>query len=147
MRYGAAPTSMSHDVIIHASSRVPPPVAEMPNDWSWDPLGAADDVRRRISEALPNVDWSDPAWGTLDEPCFEFNLGDEDPVVSCMVHIRGGADPMSRLFELAQSADWFILDCSAGEWLHHSEDTNAGWEQFQSYRAHVPRRTRREAGE
>ncbi len=57
-------------------------------------MGSGDEVRRRISATLPGVDWSNPTWGFYagDGFTFEFNLGDEEPVTSFAVHVRGSGD-------------------------------------------------------
>jgi hypothetical protein len=95
-------------------------------------------VRRKISACLPGVDWSDPTWGMYegDGFSFEFNMS-RDPVTSFMIHVRGGGDAVARLLELASAHPWYLLDCSEGEWFHHCEHPEAGWQGFQEYRERV----------
>jgi hypothetical protein len=51
---------MSWDVSVFAAKVLPPPVAELPDDWRGEMLGTAAEVRDEISACLPEVDWSDP---------------------------------------------------------------------------------------
>src|SRR5262245_19632633 len=121
---------MSWDVLIFAAKQPPPPTAEMPDGWRGESMGSGDEIRASISACLPVVDWSDPTWGIYDGGGFsyEFNLGGEEPKESFMVHVRGGGDAVTPLLHLAARCGWYLLDCSAGEWLHHCSEPQAGWE-------------------
>ena len=58
---------MSWDVVIFNSKGDPPPPPEsMDEEFLSPPFGCARDVRKIISLHLPEVDWSDPAWGVLE---------------------------------------------------------------------------------
>ena len=133
---------MSWDISVFAAHEPPPPVAEMPQDWRPGVLGTAADVRSKISACLPEVDWSDPKWGTYDGDgfSFEFNVGREDPIDGFMIHVRGGGNAVSALLHLSNECNWYLLDASQGEWLHHCKDAEAGWNEFQAYRNRVLRR-------
>lgn len=132
---------MSWDVSVFAAEAPPPPVAEMHREWRGLPLGTLAELRERISQVLPEVDWSDPRWGIYaGEAVLEFNLGADDPALSFMVHVRGGGDPVSLLARLVERWGWYMLDTSTVEWLHHSEAPGAGWAAFREYRDRVLRR-------
>jgi hypothetical protein len=133
---------MSWDVSVFASDSPPPPVAEMPADWKGAMLGRAAAVREAISAALPGVDWSEPTWGRFEGNgfSFEFNMGKDDPVDGFMIHVRGAGDAVSSLTELASTCGWYLLDTSTGEWMHHAEAPEAGWEGFQAFRDSVVKR-------
>lgn len=130
---------MSWDVLLHAAHEPPPPVAEMPDDWQGDLLGTLEEVRAKIDASISGVDWSDPSWGIYngDGYSFEFNIGDEEPCDSVMVHVRGGGEALSPLLSLGSRWGWYLLDTSQGEWLHHCESPDAGWQGFQEYRNRV----------
>lgn len=127
---------MSWDVLVFAAKEPPPPVAELPGDWQGEPHGTVVEVRRKISECLPGVDWADPAWGIFegDGFSFEFSIGAQDLSDSFMVHVRGHGDAVTPLLRLAEHWNWYLLDFSQGEWLHQCSDANAGWQDFQEYR-------------
>jgi len=48
--------------------------------------------------------------------------------------VSGGGDAVGPLLRLAERWGWFLLDCSQAEWLHHCQDTKAGWQGFQAFR-------------
>lgn len=84
---------MSWDVVLMRLPADVTSVHEIPADYTPDPLGRRDDVRAAVTQACPEADLSDPAWGELSGPTWsvELNIGSEDPVDSIMLHIRGGS--------------------------------------------------------
>ena len=130
---------MSWDVLFLNAAQPPPRVSEMPENWEGDSLGTPEEVRERISAVLPETDWADPAWGVLDSDTFsyEFSVGSESPCTGFMVHVRGGGDAVAPLLDLGRKWDWYLLDMSHGEWVHHLDDPDSGWVMFQEYRDKV----------
>ncbi|MCT7351173.1 hypothetical protein N4P33_03180 [Streptomyces sp. 15-116A] len=129
---------MSWDVLL---LRLPDDVASMgdlPGDFTPAPLGPAQDVLAALRRAVPEVDLTDPAWGELTGPgwSMELNIGTDDPVVTLMLHIRGGGDDvLVPVFRFAEALDCRVLDLAKGD-LATPEDTT-GWHAFQAYRDHV----------
>ena len=111
----------------------------MPSDWKGSAFGTRQELRKQISACLPGVDWSDPEWGEYEGTGFslEFNIGSKDPSYGFMVHVRGAGDAVTELLKIAETYDWYVLDTSQGEWLHHCADHEAGWKGFQEYRNRV----------
>jgi len=127
---------MSWDVLIYAAHEPPPPVAEMPDSWRGEPLGSLADVRAKISTCIAGIDWSDPTWGIFDGNgySYEFNIGTDEPCDSFMVHVRGGGPALAPLLALGQQCNWYLLDTSQSEWLHHCKSAEQGWGDFQAFR-------------
>jgi hypothetical protein len=130
---------MSWDLFVFGAMTPPPRVSEMPADWCGMSLGAGDAVREKISACISGVDWSDPTWGHFrgDGFSFEFNMGRKEPLDGFKIHVRGGGDAVAALLRLAEQTNWYLLDCSEGEWLHHCSNPESGWQAFQAYRDHV----------
>jgi hypothetical protein len=72
-------------------------------------------------------------------------MGKKDPSDGFMIHVRGKVPAAIQLLRLSESTGWYFLDCSQGEWLHHCNDTNAGWVGFQAYRDNVISKTLKKA--
>ena len=130
---------MSWDISIFAAAAPPPSVEEMPSDWQGASLGALGEVRSILESSLPGVTWESPSWGQFhgDGFSYDLNLGEEDPCTGFMVHVRGSGNVVSPLLELCRPRNWYLLDVSEGEWLHHREDPEAGWVGFRAYRDSV----------
>jgi hypothetical protein len=126
---------MSWDVLVLNLGGKPPPddAAEVE---PVGPLGAAAQVRRRITKHLPGVDWSDSTWGVYEGDGFsiEFNTGDDDPIDSIMLHVRGGGEAIAALLQFASPNGWGLLDCSTSEFLDPENPSVEGWEGFQAFR-------------
>jgi hypothetical protein len=117
----------------------PPRMSELPDDFSLLPMGEAHDVRTRISESLPDVDWSDPARGLLisEEYSIKFGLQEDGVVESLMLIVRGGGDPVEAIARLCAANGWAALDTSTGEFMDLQQPSRAGWESFQAFRDKV----------
>ena len=91
-------------------------------------LGAAAQVRRSISVALPGTDWSDPTWGMFDGDGFsiEFNVGGGDPVGNIMLHLRGGGDALAAAARLATQMGCAAIDCQTDKFLDLAAPADEG---------------------
>ncbi|MEU6541549.1 hypothetical protein [Streptomyces sp. NPDC047000] len=129
---------MSWDVLL---LRLPGDVTsmhELPDGCSPEPLGRQYDVLAAVTQALPEVDLSDPTWGDLSGPTWsiELNIGSEDPVDSIMLHIRGsGDDALAPVFRLAEALRCKVLDLAEGELINPGH--MSGWHTFQQFRDRV----------
>ena len=99
-------------------------------------MGPLPEVRKRLSETAPDIDWSDPAWGRLQRAGFsiEINLGDEDPCTGFALHVRGGSGAVAVVEALVRNNGWYALDASQGEWLHHVGSLADSHRQFSAFR-------------
>lgn len=140
---------MSWDVLIHKFIDPAPTTIEEIDESKFLPLGPAAEVRQQISEHLGPVDWSDPTWGVLDGDGFsiEFNAGNEDPIDSIMLHVRGGGDAVAAIMAFVVPLGWKALDISAGGFINPLSPSDEGWERFQAYRDHAMKRIRDEKAE
>ncbi len=126
---------MSWDVmVLNYGGRLSP--AELLNAEPVGPLGPTAQVRRRIAKHLPGVNWSEPAWGVYEGDGFtiEFNAGEDDPIDSMMLHVRGGGDAIAALIRFAKRNGWSLFDCSTSEFLDPENPSSEGWEGFQAFR-------------
>jgi hypothetical protein len=128
---------MSWDVVIVDSGgkTAACPITDL-DDSDFNPLGPADEVRDKLSSHLPGIDWSDPAWGIFrgDGFSIEFNVLEDDPIQSIMLHVRGGGDAISAIMSFVRPLGWSALDCSTGEFLDPNNPSQEGWNGFQAYR-------------
>ncbi|WP_438295908.1 hypothetical protein [Streptomyces sp. HUAS TT7] len=129
---------MSWDVLLlHLPDDVAS-VQDIPHDYTPPSLGRQQDILAAVSEAAPEADLSDAAWGELLGPAWfmELNIGSKDPVDSIMLHIRGsGDDVLVSIVRLAKALGCKALDTSTGG-LITSQDAS-GWHEFQGYRDRV----------
>jgi hypothetical protein len=103
------------------------------------PLGSADDIRDRVSSALPSVDWTSPRFGHLSGDGFgmEFTIPDKEPVEHLSLRVVGGGDIVGTILSFATPAGWDVVDISTGDFLAATPQGTDGWRKFQAYRDRV----------
>ncbi|MCA9449858.1 MAG: hypothetical protein KC931_22240, partial [Candidatus Omnitrophica bacterium] len=91
---------MSWDVVLLNFQGDPPDTDDLSDAFNDPPaMGDAAEIREKVSESLPGVDWSDPAWGVLqgDGWSIEFNHQETGETATMMLHVRGGGDPITSI--------------------------------------------------
>ncbi len=114
---------MTMDHYISAHDAPPPSLRATGREPVGRAMGTCAAVRAALSALAPGIDWTDPAWGWLDqgEGRAQFAVGVDEPCTSIGVFIRYPGDWTDRLFaDLRHShPDWYIFDAFSGEWRHH----------------------------
>src|SRR5215831_517420 len=84
---------MSWDVFVQDLPAEARTAADIPEDFEPGPIGSRAEVISSIRAVVPFADFSNPAWGVIDGQDFsiEVNLGDEEKVMSLVLHVRGSA--------------------------------------------------------
>jgi hypothetical protein len=128
--------NMSWDVSVVKCAVTPPPVSELPADFTTDSIGTADSVRAAITEVLPATKWRSTSWGVYDGEGFslEFVMTSGAILSSFSIHVRGNGEPIAVLQNLASRNSWYMLDMQIPEWLHHSPDPSKSWHRFRESR-------------
>ncbi|MEX1120753.1 MAG: hypothetical protein WED82_01375 [Balneolales bacterium] len=130
---------MSWDVSIIKFSKTYSAVDEIPEDEQPLPLGSIDSVHEAVLEFFPTTDWTDPAWGIFDSKygSIEFNLGNDDPATSMMLHVRASNEIVFPIVELCRKYNWAALDCTSGDILNSSETPEKGLVTWRKYLSHI----------
>ena len=118
---------------------------ELGNDFDVadDPLGVREVVVGRIRDVAPMVDFSDQRWGVIDDSrcVMELNMGNEDPIESIMLHVRGGHDAPGVIAALLTGLDCQAFDLQTGEFFDTST-AEASFVTWSAYRDRVLRQGR-----
>ena len=132
---------MSWDVSARNMPEGAESVEDIPDDFEPEPFGTRAEVVELLGEAFPEADTSDPAWVTLrrEGVSIEFNLGDEGPLESAMLHVRGGDNEatMAALARVAAVLDVDLMDITRGEKMGFEEVSEAGFEEWKAFRDEV----------
>ena len=126
---------MSWDILIAGFPTDITDPEEMPDDFQMEPLGDRSEIIRRISDIIPEADFSDPSWGILHAEDFsiEFNMRESDSLCeSIMLHVRGEGDAVPVISRLLQGLQLRALDCQTGEFFDPvaAEEGFAEWQAF-----------------
>lgn len=109
-------------------------VAEIPHDFKPVDLGPRSELIRKIQSVVPSADFTDPSWGQIETSDFsvEVSLGEEEPINSIMLHIRGGGDVVGLVAELLAALELRAVDAQNGEFFEPAaaRESFAAWRAF-----------------
>lgn len=127
---------MSWDVLVMKIPENYKSLSEMPKDYAPSPLGRFDEVLKVLKDLLPDIDLSDPSWGIFcNEKCsIEFSIGDDDPVTTIMLHIRGGEAPIDIIKTICEKTDWKAIDTSTGNVIDFKDNPEDSFDRWKRYR-------------
>ena len=126
---------MSWDVLI---MRVPEGVTDLgdiPDDYD-EPLCSHSELTARLRAVFPDIDLTDPTWGILEgeDYSIEFNMDEEDPCDSVMLHVRGGDSALAPIKALCDSTGWAAVDAGGGEIIPLTAESVPGFTAWQHMR-------------
>lgn len=89
------------------------------HDQDLAPLAPRAELMTALTHAAPAIAWRDPTWGRLEGADFtiELSVGDDDPVGSLMLHVRGGDGALGVIAAIALALGRAPIDCSDGTLL------------------------------
>ncbi|MFB9241029.1 hypothetical protein IV454_29635 [Massilia antarctica] len=131
---------MSWDVFVCKFSRTYTHVDQIGNDESCLPMGSRAEIQAAISALFAGAGWRDPAWGDYQGPAGSvgFNLSDDDPLNSIMLHVRASAAIVAPSMEWCLRHGWQAMGTSAGTFLEQSPVPEQGLRQWMAYRDKIP---------
>ena len=110
---------MSWDIFIQQFPANARTVAEIPDTFTAAPIGSRSDLIAKIRAALPDADFTDPAWGVLngDDYSIEFGLGDDDPLYGITLHVRGSDAVLPKVTRVLEVLGLRAIDSWTGEFF------------------------------
>lgn len=118
-------------------------------------MGTAQEIRGKLSSALPSLKWSSASegHGNVESLSLEFSLlgksdaakpmkpsklpGDSDPIESVGVSARGTGDPVGVIVSIAKANRWSVADSQDGIWIDLNAPGKKSWNEFAQYRDEV----------
>lgn len=127
---------MSWDVFIQHLPEGVRRVADIPDEYEPDPLGARTALIEKIKRALPDADFSNPVWGKLDREDFKIEIGmtEAETVRRITVHVQqGSAAAVYAVSQIITAVGGRGLDSWTGELF----DPRIGPHSLRRWRAYV----------
>ena len=89
-----------------------------------------------IRDVFPEVDFSDPQWGRIEEDIFsiEINIKADDPVGSFALHVRGGTGAILAVAALLERLGLRALDPQSPTGLFDAGTSRQSFESWRSNR-------------
>lgn len=128
--------TMSWDIIVQDIPAEARSLSDIPDDFEPGIIGSRTGIIAAIQSVSPATDFSDPAWGVLDNADggyrIEFNMGDEEELHSFAMHVRGSHAVVPVISAVLDAAGCRAFDMSAGDIFNQS----AAYESLKSFNAY-----------
>jgi hypothetical protein len=110
---------MSWDVFVQDFPHNLRMLEEVPATFEPKPIGTRTDVIRCIRGVVPEADFSDRGWGTLDVPeCrMEIELGDREELMAFAFHVHGGESAPGVVLKILGRLNLRAVDNATGLFL------------------------------
>lgn len=130
---------MGWDIFIMDLPRDAPAINEIPHDYEQQPLGTGDEVRAAVLEVVPETDFSDPTWGSIEDPAFHIavSISDEEPVMCVALHVHGGEPAPAVVAAIVERLGGTAADPSSETGLFSAENAEQSFNAFRAYRDRV----------
>ncbi len=130
---------MSWDIFVQDLPRDAQTVADIPDDFVPKDIGERSEIIASISEVVPEIDFSDPAWGVIDgqDWSVEVNLGDSETCPGFALHIRGSDEAIGAVDAILRALGLRAIDSQSGEFLVAGQAARASFAKWLEYRTSV----------
>jgi hypothetical protein len=115
-------------------------IDEIPDDFIPMPIGKREEIIQYIKKIIPEVDFSDPSWGTYKCADFyiEFSIGDEEICECITLHISGNQNVIPIIFKILEEFKLCALDGQNGGFFT-PETASLSIKEWNEYRNQVVR--------
>lgn len=129
---------MSWDIFVQQLPDAATSVDDIPDDFVPGPLGPRDEVITGIHDVFPNVDFSEPTWGQVEEDGFsiEIDIDSRDPVTSFALHVRGDAAGAPAVAALLERLGCRALDPQSPTGIFDAAtapESHARWQRYRKF--------------
>jgi hypothetical protein len=114
-------------------------VSDIPDNFLPKSIGRRADIIAGIFKAAPTVDFSDPAWGTIDGPGFSIEVGvaPEEEIKCVAFHVRGGAEALSIISNILIELGVRALAPGTASGFFVDSEIESAYSRWQAYRKQI----------
>lgn len=130
---------MSFDIFVQDLPAEAADIGDIPDDFEPLPLGTRADIIARILEVIPEADFSDPAWGHIDDDLLsiEVNLGADQVCSGFAFHVRGGDEAIGVVAAILDHLGLRAINPQAGAFFEAGPNASASFARWRAYRDRV----------
>lgn len=125
---------MSWDLFLQHVSGEYATVESIPSDYSPPAIGSREELIRKLHEAIPEIDFSDPSWGILDGPGYsiEISIGERAELRGIALHVRGAGEAIPIVSKIVAASELRAIDAQTGEFFSEeaAEESFRGWQAY-----------------
>ena len=111
----------------------------LPEDFEPKIMCTQEYLQKEIKKLFPNINNDDPTWMILDEETFsiEFNVGNNDPINSIMLHVRGEQEALKAIKIFSEKFNCSAIEIDGGRIIDFTAEINEGFSEWQKYRDQI----------
>jgi len=130
---------MSYDIFVQDIPRDAKSLEDVPADFAPTPLGKRSHIIEKIQGAIPEADFSDPAWGRIegDDWSIEINLGKEENCAGFAFHVRGTDLALGVVEAILNALNLRGIDPQARGFFVAGAKATASYRRWRAYRDQV----------
>jgi hypothetical protein len=130
---------MSWDIFAYDFPRDAKSLEDLPAGFKPPSLGERSSVIAKIREVVPDVNFSNPAWGRIDRDGFsiELNMGRGEVCDGFAFHVRGGAGAVAVVAAILNHLDLRAVDAQTGGFFVAGQASVESFRKWQAYRDQV----------
>jgi hypothetical protein len=132
---------MSWDIFVQDFPKDAASVADIPDDFLPKDVGDRSEIIAKISEVVPEADFSNPTWGLIDgeDWSIEVNIGDSDTCSGIALHVRGGDEAIGVVDAVLRALGLRAIDSQTGDFFVAGPEAHASFSKWREYRDSVVR--------
>jgi hypothetical protein len=130
---------MSYDIFVQDIPRDAKSLEDVPADFEPAPLGKRSHIIEKIQRAIPEADFSDPAWGRIegDDWSIEINMRKEEDCTGFTFHVRGTELALGVVEAILNSLHLRGIDPQARDFFVAGARATASFHRWRAYRDQV----------
>ena len=134
---------MSWDIFVQEIPEDVKQISDMHEKYSKfkpSPIGMRSEIIKKIKKVVPEANFSDPSWGTIDGDGFsiEVNMGDKEECNGFAFHVRGGEAAAFVICDILEKLGLRALDPNSETGLFEiGPDAINSLHQWRQYRNKV----------
>lgn len=126
---------MSYDIFVQDIPESANTIEDIPDDFTPLKIGSRSEIISSILEIVPEADFSDPTWGTIESESFsiEINLGEDEILNSFAFHVRGDKTALTIISAILNHLDLRAFDSDGIFNPKRSPESFKNWKEYRDF--------------
>jgi hypothetical protein len=126
---------MSWDIFVQDFPVEAKTIEEISPNFEPRPVGQRAQIIECIRTVVPDADFSDPSWGSVEMPecSMEIDLGESEEVLDFAFHVHGGEMAPGVVLKILRRLNLRAIDNGTGQFLDEATAV-LGFEAWREYR-------------
>src|SRR5258708_7674891 len=129
---------MSWDIFVQNFPSSAQTVEQIPDDYIPGPIGKRSEIIAKISEVVPDADFSDPSWGHIRGPdlSIEVSVSSDEPCMGLALFVRGAESAAPIVSAILHHLNLRAIETGTGGFFDHDNPTK-GFKSWKNYRDQI----------